>query len=154
MEMVELREARVGVGAFVLDGEKRLLLVKRRRDPEAGHWGLPGGKVEFLETVEAAAIREIKEELGLDIHLDRLLCVVNQISATEGVHWVAPVFLSTLAHGCAANRDPAAIEAVGWFDLTRLPTPLTVATVMALEAHGPAGIPPAPSEGTCGWRAG
>jgi 8-oxo-dGTP diphosphatase len=134
--MVEAREPRIGVGAFVTDGERRLLLVKRRRAPEAGHWGLPGGKVDFLETVEAAAIREIDEELGIDIHLDRLLCVVNQISTANAEHWVAPVFKATLARGCAANRDPSAIEAVGWFELERLPTPLTVATVMALEAMG------------------
>lgn len=132
--MTERNEPKVGVGALVLDAERRLLLVKRRKDPEAGHWGLPGGKVDWLETVEAATVRELREELGIEIYLNRLLCVVNQISPTEGVHWIAPVFLATLARGCAANRDPGAIEAVGWFEPSRLPTPLTVATVVALEA--------------------
>lgn len=132
--MTVRNEPKVGVGALVLDAERRLLLVKRRKDPEAGHWGLPGGKVGWLETVEAAAVRKLRDELGVEIYLNRLLCVANQISSTEGVHWVVPVFLASLAQGCAANRDPAAIEAVGWFEPSKLPTPLTVTTVIALEA--------------------
>jgi len=67
---------RVGCGAAILDGN-RLLLVKRLRDPEGGHWGLPGGKVDWMEPVPAAVCREIEEELGIRITLDRLLCVAD-----------------------------------------------------------------------------
>ena len=48
----------VGCGAAILR-EGRLLLVKRRKAPEAGCWSLPGGKVDFLERVEDAVRREI-----------------------------------------------------------------------------------------------
>ena len=62
----------VGCGAAIVrDG--RLLLVKRKRPPEAGCWNLPGGKVDFGERVEDAIVREIAEETGLKIALLRPL---------------------------------------------------------------------------------
>ncbi|MBV8664337.1 MAG: NUDIX domain-containing protein, partial [Hyphomicrobiales bacterium] len=59
----------VGCGAAIVR-ECRLLLVKRRKPPEAGCWNLPGGKVDFLERVEDAVRREILEEIGVEIALD------------------------------------------------------------------------------------
>jgi 8-oxo-dGTP diphosphatase len=57
---------RVGCGAAILvDG--RILLVRRTGAPEAGRWGLPGGKVDPFETVAAATAREVAEELGVAI---------------------------------------------------------------------------------------
>lgn len=48
------------------DGERRLLLVQRGRDPFAGMWAFPGGFLEENETLEQCARRELKEETGLD----------------------------------------------------------------------------------------
>lgn len=61
---MEYTEPRLGCGAaIVIDG--RILLVRRLRDPEAGRWGLPGGKVDLYETVAAAIEREIKPTLTI-----------------------------------------------------------------------------------------
>ncbi|MFC4276613.1 NUDIX hydrolase [Achromobacter aloeverae] len=46
-----------------------VLLVRRANPPDAGRWGFPGGKIDFGETIEAAAVRELLEETG--IHADR-----------------------------------------------------------------------------------
>lgn len=127
---------RLGVGAFIRDAEGRLLLVQRRREPEAGHWGLPGGKVDFGETVEAAVVREIEEELGVALRLDGLLCLVDQIDHAAGTHWVAPVYRAAIAAGEPVNREPAALAAIGWFAVHALPQPLTLATKAALAAAG------------------
>jgi 8-oxo-dGTP diphosphatase len=125
---------RLGVGAFIRDESGRLLLVQRRREPEAGHWGLPGGKVDFGETVEAAVVREIEEELGVALRLDGLLCLVDQIDRAAGTHWVAPVYRAAIAAGDPVNREPAALAAIGWFAPDALPQPLTLATRVALAA--------------------
>jgi len=125
---------RLGGGAFIRDAAGRLLLVQRRREPEAGHWGLPGGKVDFGETIEAAVLREIEEELGVTLRLDGLLCLVDQIDRAAGSHWVAPVYRAVIAAGDPVNREPAALAAIGWFTLDALPQPLTLATRVALEA--------------------
>jgi 8-oxo-dGTP diphosphatase len=53
------------VGAVVQDATGRLLLIRRRNDPHAGFWSLPGGRVEGGETLEQAVRREVLEETGL-----------------------------------------------------------------------------------------
>lgn len=126
-------EPRVGCGAAILrDG--KLLLVQRRREPEAGHWGLPGGKVDLFETMAAAAEREIFEELGLTIVARDLLCLTDQVDTARGTHWVAPVYLVEDAQGDAIVKEPQALAACGWFALDDLPGPLTISTKAALTA--------------------
>jgi ADP-ribose pyrophosphatase YjhB (NUDIX family) len=124
-------EPRVGCGAAILRDDK-LLLVQRRREPEAGHWGLPGGKVDLFETMAAAAEREIFEELGLTIVARDLLCLTDQIDTARGTHWVAPVYLVEDAQGDPIVREPEALAACGWFALDDLPAPLTASTKAAL----------------------
>lgn len=123
----------VGCGAAILR-EGRLLLVKRLRQPEAGCWGLPGGKVDFGETTRETCAREIAEELGLAIVPGRLLCVADTIDAGDGRHWVAPVYLVEDFAGEPAVLEPDKLAACGWFPLDALPSPLTGATMAALAA--------------------
>jgi ADP-ribose pyrophosphatase YjhB (NUDIX family) len=126
-------EPRVGCGAAILrDG--RLLLVQRRRDPEAGHWGLPGGKIDLFETIAAAIEREIAEEVGLKIEARNLLCMVDQIDEANGTHWVAPVYLVQDVQGDPQVLEPDALAGCGWFALDNLPAPLTTSTHAALVA--------------------
>lgn len=124
---------RVGCGAFIQNAEGRLLLVKRRRHPEADHWGLPGGKVDFLEPVPVTIVREIREELGVEITLTGLLCVVDQIDAAAGTHWVNPVHRARIVAGEPKVMEPDALADWGWFALDALPQPLTVSTMTALD---------------------
>ncbi len=110
----------------------RILLLQRRRPPEAGCWGLPGGKVDWLEPVETAVKREIAEELGITLGALTLLCVVDQIDAEGGEHWVAPVYTAAGFTGEPRLMEPEKHSAVDWFDLSDPPEPLTVATKAAL----------------------
>ena len=56
----------VCVGAVVIDDD-RLLLIRRGHGPAAGDWSLPGGRVEFGETMAEALVREVQEETGLEV---------------------------------------------------------------------------------------
>lgn len=124
---------RVGCGAAILrDG--RLLLVLRLRHPEAGCWGLPGGKVDSFEPVRAAVEREVAEELGVRIEAREALCVVDLIQPEAGEHWVSPVFLVRAFEGEPVNLEPEKHGGVGWFALDDLPRPLTEAARAAAEA--------------------
>ncbi|USI74331.1 NUDIX domain-containing protein [Sphingomonas morindae] len=129
---------RLGCGALILRGDA-ILLVHRRRAPEAGHWGIPGGKVDWLEPVPRAVEREIAEETGLRIAARDLLCVVDQIDAHGGTHWVAPIYLVPEVSGEAVLREPEALAALGWFPRDALPQPLTLATRTALAAFAARG---------------
>ncbi len=74
---------KVGVGAFVLDSEGRVLLVKRRYEPSANYWALPGGHVEPGERLTDALLRELREETGLVGKSPKLLAVTEYICLTD-----------------------------------------------------------------------
>ena len=119
----------VGCGAAILrDG--RLLLVKRLRAPEAGCWNLPGGKVDFGESVEDAVRREIAEELGVEIALDGSLGHVEMIG--DGQHWVSPIYAARLVKGEPVNAEPEKHAAVLWADPKAPPSPLAAGARAAL----------------------
>jgi 8-oxo-dGTP diphosphatase len=124
---------RVGVGALVQSGDGKVLLALRGRPPEAGCWGILGGKVEFGELLTTTVVREVKEESGLDVRIVRLLCVTDHIVEAEGAHWVSPAYLCEVVGGALERREPEAIPEIGWFALDSLPGPLTMTAQNALK---------------------
>ena len=125
---------KVGVGGLILHHDKVLLLL-RKKAPEAGFWSLPGGRVEFMERVEDAVVRELKEELGVEVQIASLLCVTNHIVQAENAHWVSPVYLVQIVSGIPQNLEPEKTAALEWFRLTRLPENLGLAAKSALAAY-------------------
>ena len=69
--------------AVLLDGD-RVLLVRRRNEPDAGLWGYPGGRVEPGETVFAAAERELAEETGVEGEAREFLTLIDVIRHEGG----------------------------------------------------------------------
>lgn len=61
-----------GVSAFIFDVDGRILMEKRS---DSGLWGLPGGSMEIGESAEEAVVREVAEETGLEVEVERLLGV-------------------------------------------------------------------------------
>ncbi|MGE6258403.1 NUDIX domain-containing protein [Heyndrickxia sporothermodurans] len=127
---------KIGVGAVIINEDNHILLVLRKKSPEAGHWSLPGGKVDYMETIENAIIREIKEELGIDIEIEKLLCVTNHIIQSEDIHYVAPTFITRIVNGSVQNKEPHALEKVQWFPLDGIPDNITITTENALKQLG------------------
>jgi len=133
--MSEQNFPKVGVGAVVLDEQNRILLQLRNKPPEADHWSIPGGRVEFMEKLEDAIIRELKEELGIDVVVEDLLRVTDHIVPADNAHWVSPAFLVRVMKGQAQNMEPHATKEVRWFPLTELPEKLTLTTRGAVESY-------------------
>ncbi|MFS0520052.1 NUDIX domain-containing protein [Nostoc sp. UIC 10607] len=133
--MMQEKYPRVGVGGFIIDSENNILLQLRNKPPEAGYWSIPGGKVEFMEKLEDAITRELKEELGINVRIEDMLCVTNHIVPTDNAHWVAPTFLVEIIRGEIRNLEPDAIRQVQWFPLNNLPDNLTITTCSAIEAY-------------------
>jgi 8-oxo-dGTP diphosphatase len=70
-----------------------VVLVKRSFDPYKDYWALPGGIVEYGETIEIAVIREAKEETGLDVKIEKLVGVYSDPNRDPRGHFVSVCFL-------------------------------------------------------------
>lgn len=128
-----MNQPRVGCGVVVLrDGQ--LLLLKRVKDPEAGCWGLPGGKVDWMEAAATSAARELMEETGVEAGPMTLLCAADYIDPEVGEHWLCPIYLAPQATGEATRCEPTKHSDLGWFDPADPPSPLTVTARAALAA--------------------
>jgi 8-oxo-dGTP diphosphatase len=69
----------VGVGAVIVQHEK-VVLIRRRYEPLAGQWSLPGGVVEIGETLESSVAREMSEETGLTVEVGPVIEVFDRIT--------------------------------------------------------------------------
>ena len=125
---------RAGVGVLLVDELDRVLLTLRKLPPEAECWSIVGGKLDFLEPLEECAIREAREEVGVEISIMRLLCVTDHRLPGEGQHWVSPAFLARIVSGEARNCEPQKTREVRWFVLNELPANLTMTARNAIQA--------------------
>jgi 8-oxo-dGTP diphosphatase len=126
---------RVGVGVLLIDSQDRVLLTLRKRAPEAGCWSIVGGKVDFLENLEQCAVREAREEAGVEVVLIRLLCVTDHVLPDEAQHWVAPAYLGRIVGGEPRNCEPDKTQEVKWFALDSIPENLTMTAQNAIAAY-------------------
>lgn len=131
--MIRQQEPRAGCGAAIVQ-DGRILLLRRLTDPEAGCWGLAGGKIDLFEPAEAAMRREVAEELGITVGAVDLLCFVDQIDRAAGTHWVAPIYRVLTFTGEPRNVEPTKHEGPVWFALDAVPEALTTPTRVALAA--------------------
>lgn len=111
---IVFRGPKVAAGALVVrDGA--MLLNQRDIEPGLGKWGLPAGYVDLGERVEEAAIREVKEETGLDVALDGLVGVYTNLE--RGV--VLVIYAASICGGeLVAGHET---RAVGFFPPDALP---------------------------------
>jgi len=122
----------VGCGiVFIRDGH--ILLLQRKKSPETGAWGIPGGKIDFLETAEQAIRREALEETGLEAGDIKLLGLSEQLFHDEKQHWFGVLFQAESFSGEMQLLEPDKHGGIDWFPLDNLPDRLTLPTVHALD---------------------
>lgn len=116
-------EVRVGVGVFVLHSSQepstnpRFLMGKRLNSHGSGTFALPGGHLEFGETPEDCAIREVLEETGLEISEPKFLTATNDYMPAEGKHYITlfMVCVRKNEEETAQVLEPHKCESWDWF---------------------------------------
>lgn len=103
------------VSVLIKSGGK-VLLIKRRFDPGSGKWSIPGGLIELGETVREAALREVHEETGLTVRLDKLLNVVDYIEMDERgairFHYILICFSACVNDAFSIKPSEEVVEAM------------------------------------------
>ena len=108
----------------LVDRDNRVLIAQRPAGKSmAGLWEFPGGKVEPEETPEAALIRELKEELGIDVCLECLAPFNFASHAYEKFHLLMPLYLCRSWDGEISPREGQQIKWVRALDLSSYPMP-------------------------------
>lgn len=124
----------VGVGVVIVENG-RVLLVQRGKEPGAGTWAFPGGRLELGETLAEAAVREAREETGLTIEPADVFAVFDLIETDPDgsirFHYVLIDLLAERVAGTARPGDDSVdTRWVGLADLEELPMAPRVADVV------------------------
>ena len=121
---------RVGAGlGVILEKDGKILLGMRHPDPDkadsafrsSGEWCLPGGKLDWGETLEDGAIREVKEETGIIIKNSQVISVHN--CKNEHAHFMTAGLVAHGWDGEAKVMEPDEVVEWKWFDINNLPQP-------------------------------
>ena len=109
------RDPKVAVATIITDDNGHILLVRRAIEPGYGKWVFPGGYVDRGEEVQVAAVREAREESGMEVRLERLL----DIYSYSGRAPVIIVYEARVIGGCLGCDDEG-LEA-RFFDRSEIP---------------------------------
>jgi 8-oxo-dGTP diphosphatase len=119
---------KVGVGIIVTrtkEGNTQVLLNQRTGALGEHYWAGGGGHVELGESLEAAVLRELREEAGTDLKVTnvRFICALN-FTQLSPHHYVGIEFAAEWVSGEAVNCSPTETSDWGWFSLDKLPAPM------------------------------
>lgn len=122
---------KVGV-AVVVKRDGKILLGKRLNVAGSGSWGLPGGHLEYGESLTAAAKRELLEETGL--HADGLEFINITNDPRDDRHYIHLVFIAHAFTGEPRLMEPDKCAGWEWFESSRLPEPIFYGHKKLLQA--------------------
>lgn len=95
----------IGVGGLIFNSSGQVLLVRRKRPPQAGLWHIPGGKMEPGETLAECCRREVFEETGMLVTPSSILAVADR--SIEGFHYIIIDFLAHLNSDSPVQPTPS-----------------------------------------------
>jgi len=127
------RAPKVGVGVMVLKDGK-VLLGQRIGSHGAGEYAWPGGHLEYMESFEDCARREVREETGIEIDNVRFLFLSN-VKKYRPKHYVHIGLMADWLAGDPTVEEPDRCLGWGWHDLDSLPTPLFEMCRQSVEAY-------------------
>ena len=130
-----------GFGVMIMNPEGKILLGKRHEDPDKADsafrvsnvWTMPGGKLEYGETFEQGAMREVLEETGMKLKNPKVMCI-NQ-DKNEHAHFITIGLFSNEYEGFPQVMEPDEITEWKWFELNNLPENIYFPSAKVLENY-------------------
>ena len=120
-----MERPKVGVGVCVVK-DSLVLLGQRLNAHGEGSWSFPGGHLEYGESWEECAVREVSEETGLVINSLGFITCTNDVFPTENKHYITIYMKASWESGEAAVLEPDKMIKWDWFSWDDLPQPLFI----------------------------
>jgi len=114
---------KIGVGIIVRNGDK-ILLQKRIGSHGENTWSLPGGHLEWNETLKDCACREVREETGVEVGEIEFYAITNDIMKEENRHYITIFLEAKYLKGEPQIMENHRMKEIGWFKANDLPNPL------------------------------
>ncbi len=141
--MEEKLRPKVGVGIMILNNNGEVLLGKRHDDAEKassdlhgeGTWTMPGGKLDFHETLIEGVIREVAEEIGVDIPKKNLEVLCVQDDMVPDNHYVTVGFICRNFANEPKVMEPEEITEWKWYNLNNLPEKIYPPSAKMIKAY-------------------
>ncbi|MBX9689165.1 MAG: NUDIX hydrolase [Candidatus Obscuribacterales bacterium] len=111
--------ANTRVSVIVINAERKILLVKHRKGPRQ-YWVLPGGRLEYGETFAECAVREVKEETGLDVEAEKIVFLSEAIAPDRSRHIVNIFMTAKLLGGTMQLGDEPVLAGLDFLELDEL----------------------------------
>lgn len=124
---------KVGVGVMIFKDGK-VLMSRRKGSHGAGEYAYPGGHLEYMESFESCARREVFEECGIEIENVSFLLLAN-VTRYAPKHYVHITLTATWKSGEPQNKEPEKAEPWGWYALDALPSPLFEMCRLSFESY-------------------
>lgn len=129
------KKIRVGVGVMIFNKDGRILLGKRKGSHGAGEYSFPGGHLEYGESFEECAKREVMEECG-DIEICNIkFQLVANVCKYHPRHDIYLGFIADLHKGEPRVGEPEKCESWDWYELNNLPEPLFYFCRLTIESY-------------------
>jgi 8-oxo-dGTP diphosphatase len=129
-----MNKPKVGVACFIFKDGKFLIGLRKGSHGEDS-WSIPGGHLEFGESFEQTAYREVLEETGLKVQNIRFGALTNDIFKNDNKHYVSIWMVSDYAGGKEKITEPDRYVSMRWVSFDELPSPLFLPWVQLLESE-------------------
>jgi ADP-ribose pyrophosphatase YjhB (NUDIX family) len=109
----------------------------KREGNHAPYWSIPGGKLELGETFEDGAARELKEELGIDADVLKVIAITNNLKTyeAEGAHFISIILVVKNFKGTPKIMEPDRCTEIKWVDPHDPPRPHFDASELGIQCY-------------------